>query len=189
MDVIQELTGIDFNALGKQQKAEESNSEEARKKAEEERQRREAEAAAKKKAAEEAAMPSEERDRIKRAKEAENIKLKGNEFYKKKEFDQALRYYNEALDMNPDEVIYYSNIGACYIEMKQYDAAIEYCDKGIASTKGRNYDFVKLAKVMARKASALEKNGQMDEALEVYRKALLENSDPTIKTAMKTLEK
>ena len=37
MDVIQELTGIDFNALGKQQKAEETNNEEARKKAEEER--------------------------------------------------------------------------------------------------------------------------------------------------------
>jgi len=91
--------------------------------------------------------------------------------------------------MNPDEVIYYSNIGACYIEMKQFDAAIEFCDKGIASTKGKNYDFVKLAKVMARKASALEKKGQMEDALEVYRKALLENNDPTIKQSMKNLEK
>jgi len=32
-------------------------------------------------------MPAEERDRIKRAKDAEAIKAKGNEFYKKKEFE------------------------------------------------------------------------------------------------------
>jgi stress-induced-phosphoprotein 1 len=139
-----------------------------RQKAEEDRQKKEAEAAAARKAAEEAAMPSEKKEALKRAKEAEDMKAKGNEHYKKKEFEEALKFYNIAKDMNPDEVIYWSNIGACHIEMKQFEKAVEACDQGIASTKGKNYDFVKLAKVMARKASALDKMGNPEEALKVY---------------------
>jgi stress-induced-phosphoprotein 1 len=48
---------------------------------------------------------------------------------------------------------------------------------------------VKLAKVIARKASALEKSGKLQESLAAYQAALLENNDPTIKDAMKLLEK
>lgn len=42
---------------------------------------------------------------------------------------------------------------------------------------------------MARKASALEKSGEIDQALDVYANALLENNDSAIKDAMKRLEK
>jgi len=134
-------------------------------------------------------MPSEERQKIMRAKDAEAIKLTGNEFYKKKDFVTALKHYNEAKDMNPDEVLFYSNIAACHIETKDFDAAIKSCDEGIASTKGKQYDYAKLAKVMGRKASALEKKGEFVEALKVYQAALLENNDSSIKDAMKRLEK
>jgi stress-induced-phosphoprotein 1 len=48
---------------------------------------------------------------------------------------------------------------------------------------------VKLAKVIARKASALEKLGKYDEALKAYKDALLEDNQPTIKESMKRLEK
>lgn len=63
------------------------------------------------------------------------------------------------------------------------------CQKGIDQTKGKAYDFAKLAKVMARKASALEKKGDYDQALKVYSDALLENNDGSIKDSMKRLEK
>lgn len=66
-------------------------------------------------------MSEGDKEKLNKAKEAEKIKAQGNEYYKKKEFESALKYYLEAMDMNPDEIIYYSNIGACYIEMKQYD--------------------------------------------------------------------
>lgn len=42
---------------------------------------------------------------------------------------------------------------------------------------------------MARKASALEKKGELDEAHKVYTAALLENNDSQIKDALKRLEK
>jgi len=48
---------------------------------------------------------------------------------------------------------------------------------GIEKSRGGPYDYVKLAKVIARKASALEKSGRLDEAMKCYQAALLENND------------
>lgn len=189
MDVIQELTGIDLGALGKQQQQQEEQTEAMRQKAEEDRKKRQAEEEARKKAEAEAALPQEEKEKLNKAREAEAIKNKGNEFYKKRDFENALKYYFDAIVMNPNEILFYSNVASCFIEQKKYSEAIEQCNKGIELTKGTNYDYVKLAKVMARKASALEKSGQIDEALKVYAAALLENNDSTIKDAMKRLEK
>jgi len=127
--------------------------------------------------------------KIMNAREAEKKKAEGNEFYKKKDFINALKYYNEASDMNPDELIFYSNIAAVHIETKDYASAIKSCDKGIEKAKGTNYDYVKLAKVMARKASALEKSGDLEASNACYQSALLENNDSTIKDAMKRMQK
>jgi stress-induced-phosphoprotein 1 len=44
--------------------------------------------------------------------------LQGNEFYKKKDFASALALYNEAVSLNPDELLFYTNIAACHIETK-----------------------------------------------------------------------
>jgi len=89
--------------------------------------------------------------------------------------------------MNPDEILFHSNVAACYIEEKKFEDAIKACDVGIEKTKGTNYDYVKLAKVMARKASAMGKNGDIDAAVVVYEAALLENNDSKIKDEMKAM--
>lgn len=91
--------------------------------------------------------------------------------------------------MNPDEILFHSNVAACYIEEKKFEDAIKACDVGIEKTKGTNYDYVKLAKVMARKASAMGKNGDIDAAVVVYEAALLENNDSKIKDEMKAMQK
>jgi hypothetical protein len=41
--------------------------------------------------------------------------------------------------------------------MKNYDECIKACDDGAEAIKGKSYDYVKLAKSMARKANALFK--------------------------------
>jgi len=45
--------------------------------------------------------------------------------------DKAVELYNEAITLCPGEIIYHSNLGAAYIEMKEYDKCIEECDKAI----------------------------------------------------------
>lgn len=106
--------------------------------------------------------------KLQRAKDAEAKKAEGTEYYKKRDFAKALELYTEASNMNPDELIFYSNVAAVHIEMKNFDLAIKVCDQGIESAKGGAYDYAKLAKVMARKASALEKKGEYQAAMEMY---------------------
>ena len=51
-------------------------------------------------------------------KEAEALKEEGNKFYKQKNFESALSYYQQAIDKYPSELTFYSNKAACYFEMK-----------------------------------------------------------------------
>jgi len=73
--------------------------------------------------------------------------------------------------------------------MKDYDKAITECDKAIEKTKGVQYDFKKLGKVLNRKASAQAKKGDLDGALETYKASALENNDYWTKDAMKKIQK
>ena len=77
-----------------------------------------------------------------------------NEFYKKKNFAEALRLYDEAITLNPEEVLFLNNKATVFFEMKDFDKCIEICDQAIEISKGSNYDYVKLGKAIARKASA-----------------------------------
>jgi tetratricopeptide (TPR) repeat protein len=61
---------------------------------------------------------------LQRTKEAEVKKLEGNEFYKKKDFNKALELYSAAIELNPSELLYYTNMAAVFIEQKKYDEAI-----------------------------------------------------------------
>jgi stress-induced-phosphoprotein 1 len=42
--------------------------------------------------------------------------LEGNEYYKKKDFARALELYQAAIELNPTELLYYTNMAAVYIE-------------------------------------------------------------------------
>lgn len=99
-------------------------------------------------------MPEEEKQKIALKKQAEAKKNEGNEFYKKKQFEQALKHYDEAIALDENEVTYLNNKAAVYYEMKDYDKCIEQCDLAIEKSKGSNYDYVKLGKAMSRKANA-----------------------------------
>ena len=144
--------------------------------------KRKEEEEAKKKAEEAASKP-------KGWAEAEAKKAEGNTYYKKKDFPKAIELYSAAIELCPEEIIYYSNLAAVYIEMKEYDKAIEECDKAIAKTKEGPYDFAKAGKVLCRKASALQKKGDLDASIETYKAALLENNDYWAKDSLKKVQK
>ena len=187
--VFQEMTGINLGDVQAQQAKREAEEEKTRQAQAEAQAKRDAEEAAKRKAAEEAAIPDEAKQELQRARDAEAKKLEGNGFYKKKDFKQALECYNAAIELNPNELLFYTNVAACHIEQKNFDLAISACEEAEKRAKGKYYDYVKLAKVLARKASAYEKSGQFEIALDTYSKALLENNDESIKLSMKNIEK
>ena len=91
-----------------------------------------------------------------RKQQAEEKKRAGNEEYKNKNYDKAIALYEEAIRIDPDEIVYHSNIAAAQIELKDYDKAIAECNRAIEKSKGlAEYDFILLSKCMARKAQAL----------------------------------
>lgn len=115
--------------------------------------------------------------------------MEGNAAYKARKFEEAIVLYNQAIELNPDELTFYTNLGAVYFEMKNFDACIAECDKAIAKAKEGPYDFVKLGKALARKANALCGKGDMEASIATYKAALLENNDVHIRDALKRVEK
>ncbi|KAL7641261.1 UNVERIFIED_CONTAM: hypothetical protein RMT77_008399 [Armadillidium vulgare] len=58
-------------------------------------------------------------------KRAEEKKDQGNEYYRKKQYKEALQLYSAAVDLCPDSASYYSNRSACFIMLGNYEKALE----------------------------------------------------------------
>ena len=183
-EILKEATGIDLMDMQEKKMKSDEMQADAKKKREEEDKKKKEEDEKKKKEAEEAALPEEERLKVQTQKEAEALKAQGNDFYKKKDFENALKLYQQAIDKNPDEITYYTNKAAVYFEMKNFEECIKWCDNGIEAIQGKAYDYVKLAKALARKANAQLQLKLYDESIATYQKALLEDQSHVIKMAL-----
>lgn len=121
---------------------------------------------------------------------AEEWKTKGNDEYSKKNFEKAIEYYDEAIKINPTEVLYYSNKAAAFIELGQLDKALECVNVGLTFVEdGTVKDYVKKAKIFARKGSILAKQEKFDESIASYEKSLLEDSKPQVKDELSKVKK
>jgi stress-induced-phosphoprotein 1 len=52
---------------------------------------------------------------------AQSLKLQGNEAYKKKDFAEASKLFEEAIQTDPTEITFYTNLAAVYFETKVSD--------------------------------------------------------------------
>lgn len=85
--------------------------------------------------------------------------------------------------------MFHSNKAAVYFEMKKFEDCINCCDDAIKTTEGNPYDYIKLAKALARKGNALLSLKKFDESIAVFQKALLENNDHGIKMQLQKAQK
>lgn len=63
---------------------------------------------------------------------AEQVKLRGNDAFKKAQFDKAIELYTEAIEASADKagevaLSCYNNRAACYQQVSNYQAVIEDC--------------------------------------------------------------
>ena len=188
MDVFSVLTGIDLTMMneqaskGKAQKEKDDKEkkikdEENRKKAEEEKKKKEEEDKYN-------SLSNEEKEQENFKKQAEELKLKGNESFKQKNFDEALKFYTQALEKNPNELTYYLNKAGVYQELKEYDKVIEQC----AYVADNTFDFSKKGRAYGRMGFAYQEKGDLYKAIEFFEKSLLENADRRIKDALKVVQ-
>lgn len=82
----------------------------------------------------------------KKAQEAGDAEKKiGNDFYKKKQLDQAIEHYEKAWELNKD-ITYLNNTGAAKFEKGDYQGAIEVCQKAVEEGRDQRADFKLIAK-------------------------------------------
>ena len=89
---------------------------------------------------------SEEDKAAKEAKvKADELKKKGTEFYKKRQFDEAIENYNEAWETHKD-IAYKTNLGAAKFEKGDYEGCIQACNEAVEYGREIHADFKIIAK-------------------------------------------
>jgi stress-induced-phosphoprotein 1 len=136
--------------------------------------------------------PEEEDEETKAAKEAkaqaDELKKKGTEFYKKRQFDEAIENYTKAWELHKD-ITYLTNLGAANFEKGDYDACIEACQRAVEYGREILADFKMIAKAFGRIGTAYEKKGDLANAITYYQKSLTEHRTPDVLTKLRAAEK
>ena len=174
MTVFSVLTGIDLEKMNEDVR---KHSEE-RKKEEEEKKKKEEEDKYN-------AMTPEEKLEEDNHKKADQIKAQGNEEFKKKNFDEAIKLYQQAIDIYPKEMVYYLNSAKCYLEKKDYDKSIELCKHVCENCR----DFTRRATAFGIIGYAYKAQGKLEEALKAFEDSQMEKNDERIKQAYKETAK
>ena len=97
--------------------------------------------------------------------------LMGNLLTKEKnDVENAKKYYDKVLEYHPNNAIAINNIGATYMERKDYEGALPYMQKALAidDTYANSYYGLGLC---------LYKLGRLEEAFEICHKGALKSSD------------
>lgn len=104
----------------------------------------------------------------------EQIK-KGNELYKLGQFAEALPYFQGFLKNNPKQYQSGINLGNCYMQLKQYEDAINAFTKVIEGFKNENpnlKDNEKVANIYANIGEAYSALNNLEEAAKYYKESM-----------------
>ncbi|XP_045165039.2 stress-induced-phosphoprotein 1-like [Mercenaria mercenaria] len=122
-------------------------------------------------------------------KKAKAAKEKGNAAYKEKKFEEAIKHYDEAIDLDPTEMTYLNNKAAVYFEQKKYDECIAICEKAVEVGRENRADFTIIAKALARTGKAYLKKEDEENAIRYLNKSLSEHRAPDIAKLVLEIEK
>ena len=98
----------------------------------------------------------------------------GNRLVNQSQYDEAIKEYTEAIELDPTSAAAYVNRASAYKRMGQFDLAIGDCNKAIELDPN-------LAVAYANKASAYNGKGQFDLAIDDCNKAI--ELDPNLAVA------
>ncbi|KAF6000649.1 Stress-induced-phosphoprotein 1 [Cyanidiococcus yangmingshanensis] len=92
-------------------------------------------------------------------------KQQGNEAFAAKDFEAAVRYFTEAIELDPSNHVLYSNRSAAYASKGEYEEALADAERCIELAP-------QWSKGYSRRGAALVGLGELDEAAEAYRQGL-----------------
>ncbi|AET38541.1 Sgt2p Ecym_3025 [Eremothecium cymbalariae DBVPG len=99
------------------------------------------------------------------AERAENLKLEGNKAFAAKDFEGAVKKYTEAIELMPNNAVFYGNRAAAYSSFKKFEEAVRDAESAVRinPSYSRGYSRLGLAKYAL---------GKPEEAMEAYKKVL-----------------
>ena len=131
-----------------------------------------------------------EEEKEERARKIASVaaKERGNAFYKEKKFEEAIAAYDEAIGLDPTNMMFLNNKAAVYVEKGDCEEAIRLCNEALEVGKTNRAPYEDKAKVYQRIAAAHLKRNDIAAAIKAYQGSQMEKYDKAIERKIKNLE-